>query len=98
MPSYFPVPTINSLVTFPSLPSEKYVSRLLPPSASIASQTVLPVFFPPRDAFIPTHRNVSLSNIPPGGLLRITPVNSLLDAVWVLENVMALLMPDQQAV
>src|SRR6476661_1859814 len=94
MPSYFPVPATAVLVTFPS-PVEKYVSRLSP-SASVASQTVDAVIFPSSEAFIPTQRKVFLSNMPPGGLLRLVPVISKLDAVWVLENVITLLTPDQQ--
>src|SRR4029453_16122594 len=96
IPSYFPVPATVSLVTFPSA-VEKYESRLSP-SRSMPSQTVVPVFFPPRDAFIPTQRNVSLSKSPPGGLLRIEPVCSKLRAMWVLENAIVLLVPDQHAV
>jgi hypothetical protein len=34
--------------------------------------------------------------MPPGGLLRVVPVISKVDAVWVLENVIVLLTPDQQ--
>src|SRR6266436_2716318 len=96
MPSYFPVPPTTVLVTFPS-PVEKYVRRL-PPSTSIASHTVDAVIFPSSEAFIPTQRKVFLSNMPPGGLLRLLPVISKLDAVRVLENVITLLTPDQQEV
>ena len=74
MPSYFPVPATNVLVTFPSA-VEKYVSRLSP-STSIASHTVDAVIFPSSEAFIPTQRKVLLSNMPPGGLLRFVPVDS----------------------
>src|SRR6266478_2735262 len=84
MPSYFPVPPTTVLVTFPS-PVEKYVRRL-PPSTSIASHTVDAVIFPSSEAFIPTQRKVFLSNMPPGGLLRLLPVISKLDAVWVLRE------------
>src|SRR3954447_18830159 len=96
MPSYFPVPATVSLVTFPS-EVEKYESRLSP-SRSTDSQTAVPVFFPPRDAFIPTHRNVVLSKSPPSGLLRFEPVCSKLRAVWSLEKEIVLLVPDQHAV
>src|SRR3954454_8237924 len=96
IPSYFPVPPTVSLVTFPSV-VEKYDNRLSP-SRSMDSQTLVPVFFPARDADIPMHRNVSLSKRPPGGLLRIEPVCSKLRAVWVLENAIVLLVPDQHAV
>jgi hypothetical protein len=75
MPSYFPLPVIFSRINFPSLPSEK-VDERLSPSASMASHTTDTVFFPSSEAFIPTHRKVFLSNIPPGGLLRVAPVSS----------------------
>src|SRR5256886_16750111 len=74
MPSYFPVPARFVLVVFPS-PVEKYESRLSP-SASIDSHTLDPVIFPSSEAFIPTQRKVLLSNMPPGRLLRMVPVNS----------------------
>jgi hypothetical protein len=79
MPSYFPVPVINCLVTFPSGACEKYVRRLSP-SGSTASHTAVPETFPSNEAFIPTQRKVDLSNNPPGGLLRLAPVCSKLNA------------------
>jgi hypothetical protein len=39
-----------------------------------------------------------MSKALPGGLLRVVPVFSKLQAVWVLENATALLTPDQQFV
>src|SRR5215472_13342300 len=94
MPSYFPVPAMRVLVSFPST-VDSSTSRLSP-SASIASHTLVDLIFPSNEAVIPTQRKVFLSNMPPGGLLRRVPVFSQLDAERVLENVIVLATPDQQ--
>ncbi len=39
-----------------------------------------------------------MSKAPPGGLLRVVPVSSKLEAVYVLENAIALLTPEEQLV
>jgi hypothetical protein len=58
----------------------------------------MPVFLPSIELLMPTQRKVVMSKAPPGGLLRVVPVSSKLEAVCVLENAIALLTPDEQLV
>src|SRR5262245_56096375 len=96
IPSYLPVPASASDVCFG--PSLMFRTRYLSPSLSIDSHMLRPVFLPSIELLMPTQRKATMSKGPPGGLLRVVPVSSKLEEVWVFENAMALLAPDQQLV
>src|SRR4030095_9252252 len=96
MPSYLPVPASVSCTVL--APSKLFRVGYWSPSLSMASHSFKPVFLPSIELNMPTQRKVIMSKAPPGGLLRVVPVFSTLQALWVLENAMVLLTPDQQFV